>query len=488
MHIAIIGAGPCGIAAGRELRRQGFTDFTIIDALDAPGGTWRLHNYPGLACDVWAHSYSFTYAPNPNWSASFVEQSEIQAYLADCAREFGLEEHLKLNTRILRAQWQTEGHWILETEAGESLRADVIINAMGNQHTPLYPDVPGRDSFTGDSWHGTRWDHSVSLEGKRIAVVGSAACAVQVVPEVAKVAGKLTVLQRSPNWIMPRGRKFYSEAQKRRYRRYPWLIKAKRAVQGLMMGQVENAATLGHKRMQQFEKMALDYLHKEIHDPELRAALTPDSRYGCKRGLVSDDFYPALKRDNVSLIAEGLKEVTPTGIVTSSGEIIDCDVIIYCTGYRIMDWDRIDVRGRDNQSLAQALDGTPRAYKGIATPGFPNYFFAMGPNGLVLNASYFRTAEVNVASIVKLLRAMRDKNSDVIEVKETVTAEYCDWMMSRFPQYSWAAKDCQSYYTNAEGYPPFLYPGSFKAYQKAHGDISLDEFETERTEEQRQVA
>ena len=239
MRIAIIGAGPSGIAAGRELLRQGFDQFTIIDALDAPGGTWRLHSYPGLACDVWAHSYSFSYAPNPDWSASFVEQPEIQAYLARCADEFGLGDHMRFNTRIDSARWQEDGFWRLFTDSGDSIDAEIVINAMGNQHTPLYPDVPGRDSFKGPSWHGTRWNHEVDLSDKHVVVVGSAACAVQVVPEVAKQAKRLTVLQRSANWIMPRRRKIYSESQRKWFRRAPALIHLTRKVQGLMMGQVD---------------------------------------------------------------------------------------------------------------------------------------------------------------------------------------------------------------------------------------------------------
>ena len=376
----------------------------------------------------------------------------------------------------MSASWQPEGYWRLDTEGGDAIEAEVVINAMGNQHTPLYPDVAGRDTFAGPSWHGTRWNHDVDLSDKHVVVVGSAACAVQVVPEVAKLAKQLTVLQRSANWIMPRGRKIYSDTQRQRFRRFPSLIKVIRRVQGLMMGQVENAATLGHKRMGQFEKVAKNYLEREITDPTLREALTPDSRYGCKRGLVSDDFYPALNRDNVTLIAEGLAEVTATGVVTENGTDIPCDVIIYCTGYRIMDFDRIAVTGIDGVDLAATLGDRPAAFKGIATPGFPNYFYAMGPNALVLNASYFRTAELNVGSIVRLLGEMRQRNVDAVEVRPERCSQYCEWMDQRFPRYSWAAPDCQSYYTNASGYPPFLFPGSFRDYTREHRSLSLDDF------------
>jgi len=477
LRIAIIGAGPAGIAAGRELLQKGFTDFTIFDALDAPGGTWRLHSYPGLACDVWAHSYSFSYAPNPDWSANFVDQPEIQAYLARCATEFGLDTHMQLNTRIDTAHYQAGGSWRLRTSEGEEQDFDVVINAMGNQHTPLYPDVPGMDSFQGDSWHGTRWNHDVDLTGKRVAIVGSAASAVQIVPEVAQIAGQLTVLQRSANWIMPRGKKRYSERYKKLVRRFPALITLTRKWQRTMMGQVEHAVTLGHKRMGQFENVVKRFIKRTVNDPATQEALVPDTHYGCKRGLVSDDFYPALNRDNVELVPSGLREVTATGLITSDGRTIDADVIIYCTGYRILDFDRIDVVGASGKSLAQTMGDDPRAHKGISVPDFPNYFFAVGPNGLVLNVSYFLTAEKNVETIVRLLGDMQSAQANSIAVSRNAFDQYNQWMDQRFERFSWGSSDCHSYYRNAAGHAPFLFPGNFKEYCDLQEKSGLEEYE-----------
>jgi cation diffusion facilitator CzcD-associated flavoprotein CzcO len=275
---------------------------------------------------------------------------------------------------------------------------------------------------------------------------------------------------------MPRNRRFYSDAERRRMRRFPWLIELTRRVQGFLMGQVEHAATLGHRRMDQFEWFARRYLERAIEDPVLRAQLTPDTRYQCKRGLISDDFYPALTRDKVELVPSGLREVTEDGLVTADGRKISVDVIIYCTGYRILDFDRIEVVGSTGKSLAEAMGSAPKAYKGIATPGFPNYFFAVGPNGLVLNAPYFKTAELNVETIVRLLSDMKEAGIEAIDVRQDVTDDYFAWMKTQFGKFSWGSPSCNSYYTNAEGHAPFLFPGNFKQWIALQAKIGLDDF------------
>ncbi len=477
LRIAVIGAGPSGLAAGHELLSRGFTNFTIFEKSDAPGGTWHNESYPGLACDVWAHSYTFSYRPNPDWSASFVEQPEIEAYLQRCASEFGLDPHIRLNTRITHARYQEGGFWQLRTDANERFEFDVVINAMGNQHTALYPEVKGMDCFEGPSWHSTAWRHDVDLTGRRVAIVGSAASAVQIVPEVAKQAARVTVLQRTPNWIMPRGRKPYSESKRAWYRRIPALIRFTQWSQRFMMSFVHEAATIGHKRMEQFEDRARRFIRDSIDDPALRELLTPKSHYACKRGLVSDDFYPALRQEHVELVAAGLEEVRPRSIVVAGGREIDVDVIVYCTGYRILDFDRIEVVGAGGESLAKAMAEGPEVFKGIAAPRFPNYFFAVGPNGLVLNVPYFTTVEQNVSTIVRLLEEKQKAGLRAISVREDRNRAYNDWMLGRFPLYSWGASSCNSYYRQANGRAPFLFPGDFKTYRKLQEEMTLADFE-----------
>ena len=243
------------------------------------------------------------------------------------------------------------------------------------------------------------------------------------------------------------------------------------------MGQVEYAVTIGHKRMGQFENMVRRFINRTIDDTAMQQALIPDTPYGCQRGLVSDDFYPALMRDNVELVASGLQQVTPTGVISADGRHIDADVIIYCTGYRILDFDRIDVVGASGKSLAEFMADDPRAHKGIAVPDFPNYFFAVGPNGLVLNVSYFISAEKNVETIVRLLRDMQDAGAKSMVVKQQVFEQYNAWMADRFGRFSWGSSDCHSYYRNASGHAPFLFPGNFKEYRRLQEESNLDEYE-----------
>jgi cyclohexanone monooxygenase len=477
-RVAVLGAGPAGLAAGHELTARGLADFTIFEATDAVGGTWHTHSYPGLACDVWAHSYTFSYRPNPDWSASFVEGPEIEAYLQRCAREFGLESKIRLGTRIIDARWSEDGTWTLTSEDGRSFVFDAVISAMGNQHTPRLPDVPGLERFEGPSFHSTCWDHDAELAGRRVLVVGSAAAAVQIVPELTRIVSHLTVLQRTANWIMPRGRKPYSERRRRWNRRLPALMAATRMVQETLMSMVHGAVTFGDRRMEYFEKRALAFLERSVADAELRRALTPDTRYGCKRGLVSDDFYPALCQPHVELVAEALAEVRTGGVVTSSGREIPADAIVYCTGYRVLDFDRVDVRGRAGVGLAATMDRAPEAYLGIAAPDFPNWFFVAGPNGLVLSVPYFRSIERNIRSIVEILVQQQAAGVRAVSVRPDLCRAYNDWMAAQYVLYSWGNPSCRSYYRTDAGHAPFLFPGDFAAYRRRHETLSLADFAT----------
>ena len=476
LRIAVIGAGPSGLSAGRELLEQGFSQFAIFEKAAGVGGTWHLHSYPGLACDVKAAAYTFPGEANPDWTHSFAERNEIEAYLQRCTTEFGLDPHLRLNTRIVSARYQENGTWKITTDSGEEFDFDVVINAMGNQHTPLYPDLVGQDSFEGDSWHSTEWNHDVPLEGKRICVVGSAAAAVQIVPEIAKLAEHLYVLQRTPNWVLPRGRKPYSRLS-RALLRVDSLRKLHRALHCKIVNLSSGAFELGHKTQERVEAMGLKHIEKAIADPALREQVTPNSRFGCKRPLLSDWFYPALQRDNVTLIPAAAKNVHERGITTDDGRELDVDVIIYCTGYKIMDFERIDVLGRHGKSLAKRMAEAPEAFKGFAVPGFPNYFFALGPNSLIASASFFDAAAVNLACVIRILQEKEAAGARAIDVKEEQLRAYNDWISAERERFAWGVGACNTYYQSPGGHTPFLFPGDFEVYTAQRRESGLHDFE-----------
>ncbi|MEM9175975.1 MAG: NAD(P)/FAD-dependent oxidoreductase [Myxococcota bacterium] len=475
LRVAVIGAGPSGLTAGRELSRAGFRHFTIFDKADAVGGTWHQHSYPGLACDVKAAAYTFSDAPNPEWSATFVEQKEIEAYLQRMAREFGLTPHLALGTEITRCRYESDGTWQLETASGDRHEFDVVINAMGNQHTPLFPDVPGLDTFEGPSWHSTEWDHDVPLAGKRIVLIGSAAAAVQIVPEIAKVAGHLTVLQRTPNWILPRGAKPYSDLSRSLLDLAP-LRRLHRWFHHKIMHLSTGAFIVGDKIQARVEKMGLDHIADAVKDDALREAVTPKSRFGCKRPLMSDFYYPALQRDNVRLVPHAAREIVADGVVTVEGEKLDADVVIYCTGYKVMDFERIDVLGAGGASLAKRMEQAPEAYVGAAVPGFPNYFFALGPNALVASTSFFDAAEINVKAIVRLLGEKEQAGARAIDVTPEAHERYNAWIVEARSVFSWGTDACNSYYRTPTGHTPFLFPGDIATFCRQRDEMTLADF------------
>ncbi|MCR9097127.1 MAG: NAD(P)/FAD-dependent oxidoreductase [bacterium] len=476
LRVAVIGAGPSGLTAGRELLRAGFERFTIFDKADAAGGTWHQHSYPGLACDVKAAAYTFSDGPNPEWSATFVEQKEIEAYLQRMADEFGLAPHMTLDTEITSCRYQPDGTWHLDTAGGDLHEFDVVINAMGNQHTPLFPEVPGIDTFAGPSWHSTEWNHEVPLEGKRVVLVGSAAAAVQIVPEIAKVAGHLTVLQRTPNWILPRGSKPYSDLSRSLLELAP-LRKLHRWFHHKIMHLSTGAFIVGDKIQARVEKMGLDHIEKSVADPTLREQVTPKSRFGCKRPLMSDFYYPALQRDDVRLVPHAAREVVPEGVVTTEGETLEADVVIYCTGYKVMDFERIDVIGTGGASLAKRMEEAPEAYVGSAVPGFPNYFFALGPNALIASTSFFDAAEINLKAIVRLLGEKQKAGARAIDVTPEAHERYNAWVVEARSVFSWGVDSCNSYYRTPSGHTPFLFPGDIDTFCRQRDEMTLADFQ-----------
>jgi cation diffusion facilitator CzcD-associated flavoprotein CzcO len=457
-RVAVIGAGLGGLCAAIKLKEAGFDDLVVLEKADKVGGTWRDNQYPGCACDTPVALYQYSFAPNPKWSHLFPRAPEVQAYAEDLCDMFQLRPSLRLGEEPVRAEWDDgKAVWKITTRAGKSYEADAIVPALGQLNRPTIPDIPGEDSFKGPAFHSARWDSSVDLKGKRIACIGSAASAVQLIPEVAKVAGHLDVYQRTPNWCIPREDKPITDELK-----------------ALMMTDLEAAMRIGAMNRQMiyenadhffwqafayspegrasFTRQALDHLEAQIPDSALRAKLTPDYPIGCKRILVTDDFYPTLLRDNVSLITDGIERITSAGVITKDGKEHPCDVIIYATGFETTGWHwSMDVVGRSGKPLNDVWAEAPEAYLGITVADFPNMFMLYGPNTNLGHNTITFMLEQQVGYAVTALKELRARGHKVIEVTPEAQARFNRKLQEDLAHTTWADPGCKSWYKTADG-------------------------------------
>jgi cation diffusion facilitator CzcD-associated flavoprotein CzcO len=462
-RIAIVGTGFSGIGMAIRLLRDGETDFVLLERAEDIGGTWRDNTYPGCRCDVPSHLYSFSFAPNPNWSSTFSPQPEILDYLRDVATRFGVLPHVRFNTELESASWdEPEARWQLETSNGP-LSADVVIAAQGPLSDPSVPDLPGLDSFEGKTFHSALWDHEHDLEGERVAVVGTGASAIQFVPRIQPKVGKLHVFQRTAPWVMPHPNRVMKGFERKLYNALPAAQLAMRA--GIYWARETFVLQFRNQRMRKLgTRMALRQLERQVPDPELRAKLTPDYEIGCKRILPTDEWYPALQQPNVELVTDAIAEVRPRSVVTAGGEEREVDTIIFGTGFHVSDLPISGrLRGRDGRTLAEHWDGSPRAYKGAAVAGFPNLFFLVGPNtGLGHNSIVFMI-ESQISYVTGALKAMRRRGARVVDVRPEAQAAYNAEIDSRMEGTVWVSGGCSSYYIDRNGrnstiWPNFTWP------------------------------
>ena len=380
-RVAIIGAGAGGLGLAIRLVKSGRRDFVLFEASDGVGGTWRANTYPGAACDVPSHLYSYSFALKPDWTKTYADQPEILRYFEDCADRFGIRTHLRPHTRITAAHWD-EGarRWRLSDAEGASYESDVLVSAIGTFTTPSVPDIDGLGSFSGPCFHSARWEHEHDLAGARVAVIGTGASAAQIVPEIAKAARSVFVFQRTPQWILPRSDKPFTEEQKRRFARNP--IAARRHRREIYWS-FENTIAFRHgdEVAEQLKAIALSHIDHRIEDDSLRAKLTPDYPFGCKRTLVCSEFYKAIVRDNVELVTERIERVTPSSIVTVDGRERPVDAIVLATGFKATEYlEGIDVVGVDGRRLHDDWAEVAHAYMGLTVSGYPNFFMLYGPN------------------------------------------------------------------------------------------------------------
>lgn len=451
-RVAILGAGAGGLGLAIRLRRAGIDDFVVFEAADGVGGTWRANTYPGAACDVPSLLYSYSFALKPDWSRTYATQPEILQYFEDCADRFGVRPHLRCNTPVRSARWdEPERCWRLSTEGGGTWTADVLVSALGMLRVPVVPAIDGLEKYSGKVMHSARWDHAHDLRGRRVAVVGTGASAIQIVPAIAPAVEQLHLFQRTPAWIMPRIDRPYTEEEQRRFARNP--LAARRLRWDLYCGYERNTTfRAGDPREEQIRAFALARLSHRIQDPDLRARLTPDYPVGCKRVLVSSDFYPALLRENVSLVTEPIRRVTATAVETADGRQHTVDTIVLATGFRATEYlHGLEVVGTGGRNLSDVWAGEPRAHLGMTVSGFPNFFMLYGPNTNQGGNSIIFILEAQARYVAQAVQAMERHCLASLDVKQPVMDRYNRELDAALAQTVWAG-GCRSYFQTPSGH------------------------------------
>jgi cation diffusion facilitator CzcD-associated flavoprotein CzcO len=449
--VAVLGAGFGGLALAHRLARSGIDDVVLLEREDGVGGTWRTNSYPGAACDVPSHLYSLSFAPNPHWSRAYAAQPEILRYVEECYDRFDLRRKVRTGTEVVAARWDDAASlWELHDTRGDVHRASVLVSAIGMFHTPTIPSIPGVDGFGGVQFHSARWDHRHDLTGRRVAVVGTGASAIQVVPALAGRASHLDVYQRSAPWILPRRDPPYTDEERRRFAEDPGEARAHRQALHDMFEQT-TAFLAGDPGAEAIAAVAADYLRHKVADPALRTRLTPTEPFGCKRVLISSDYYPAIQRDDVELVTTGIDRITATGIRAADGVERPVDAIVWCTGFRASEYlCGVEVVGRGGVDLHELWGGRPRAYHGLAVPGFPNLFLMYGPNTNQGGNSILLILEAQAQFVASAMEAMAARGAGTVEVTEAAMARYLDQLRRDLGATVWTG-GCTSYFHNGAG-------------------------------------
>ena len=459
-RVAIVGTGFAGLGMAIRLKQEGIHDFVVFERAGDVGGTWRDNTYPGCQCDVPSHLYSFSFAPNPDWSRTFSRQPEIEDYLRRCAGHFDVVPHVRFRHAVTGARWDDERQlWEIETDGGR-FTAQVLVAGMGGLSEPSVPSIPGLDSFEGAAFHTAQWDHEVDLHGRRVAVVGTGASSIQVVPEIQPIVEKLHLFQRTPAWIMPHPDRPLSDREHKLYRRLPL---AQRLVRGAIYWARETFVIPFVKpRFASYpERVARKHIASQVPDRELRRKLTPSYTIGCKRILISNDYYPAVAKDNVELVTDGIREIRPRSIVTGEGREVEVDVIVLGTGFKIRDMPAANlVHGRDGRTLAETWNGSMEAYLGTSIAGFPNLFMLVGPNtGLGHNSIVFMI-ESQVEYVLDALRTMDAQGLASVDVRREAQDAFNAELQERLRGTVWSTGGCASWYLDDTGRNTTLWPGS----------------------------
>ena len=465
-EVAIVGSGFAGLCMGIKLRQAGCEDFVILEKADELGGTWRDNTYPGCACDVPSYLYSFSFEQNPRWTRMFAPWDEILAYLKHCATKYGIADKIRYGAEVTEAAYdETTGRWTVTINGTETLDAQALVAGVGNLHQPKFPDLAGLDSFTGTAFHSSQWDHDHDLTGKRVAVIGTGASAIQFVPRVAEQAAQLDVYQRTAPWITPKPDRAIGPRERALHARFP---AGQRAIRDVIFWGLE-ARGVGFagtpKLMKGLELQARWHLRRQVTDPELRARLTPDYQIGCKRLLQSNDYYPAFARDNVDLVTTPISRVTATGVVTADGVERPADTIVLGTGFEISgNLTRMGILGRDGLDLGDAWKRNGiGAHLGIAVAGFPNLFLLVGPNTALGHSSMVFMIEAQVRYVMQALDLLRRRNAASVEVREEAQERFVQTVQFDLDDTVWQS-GCNSWYLDAQGRNSTIWPDFTVSY------------------------
>jgi len=449
--VAVIGAGMSGLCVAIALLRSGISDVTIYEKADEVGGTWRENTYPGLTCDIPSRVYQYTFARNPNWSHMFSPGDEIQAYFCGVADRFALRDRIRFGTEVVDARFE-DGRWILRTDAGAESRVDFLISATGVLHHPRTPSIPGLETFGGKAFHSARWDHSVELRGQRIAVIGNGSTGVQIVCGLAGVADRVMLFQRTAQWVLRLPNPRYSEFTFRARNRFPWLDRL--SYRGYSFAYDLFAVGLTKPGLRRKIMGALCRVSlREVRDPELRRALTPDYTPMCKRLVMSGGFYRAMQRDDFELVSAGIDHVERRGIVTDDGVLHEVDIIVLATGFDTHAFFRpMRLTGRNGIAADDVWRDGPRAFQTVAMPGFPNFFMMLGPHSPVGNLALTTVAESQADHILRWIERWRHGEFDTVEPTSSATESFNAQLRAAMPDTVWTT-GCDSWYLNKAGVP-----------------------------------
>jgi cation diffusion facilitator CzcD-associated flavoprotein CzcO len=476
LEVLIVGAGFGGIAAAIELRRHGIEDVTILEKAPDLGGTWFYNSYPGAACDVPSHLYSFSFAQRRDWSRLCSPQAEIHAYLHEVARAHGVDRLVHTDTTVTACTWDAARcRWSVETAGGTTYEADALILATGQLDQPSRPRIEGAESFAGHSFHSAEWDHDYPLAGKRVAVVGTGASAVQFVPEIARVVSRLSVFQRTGNWFMPRQNRRYNAAVRSAIARIPGL----QALRRRFVFEYTESLTLAIRHPKGFGRVARArseaFMRSQLKDPEVREKAWPDYTFGCKRILFSSHYLPALQRPNVELVTDSIARITPTGIVTERGDAHELDCVIWATGFKTTDFMfGMRIAGEDGVDLQSYWSGGAHAHLGICVPGFPNMFVMYGPNTNTSGGSIIVYLEAQAAYIRQALAQLRARDAGAIAVRAEVEAASDRALQARFAGTAWT--QCDSWYRDENGRIVTNWPGYMREYLQQTRELDATDF------------